>query len=70
MALKETVTFEIDSALLEAARGLKIDLNEFFRSSLSRAVESGQLQPGDEEVAAAFSASLAKYDAVYEHLAK
>ena len=68
--MKETVTFEIDSALLQAARGLNIDLNEFIGSTLTRVVESGRLQPTDEEVAAAFSVSLAKYDAVYEHLAK
>ncbi len=101
--MKQTVKFEIDSDLLEAAHRLNIDLNEVvvqavrakvehteliqvddFRPGepssnkvevnledpVAKSGESAKPQVSDEEVMATFSASLAKYDSVYEHLAK
>jgi hypothetical protein len=64
------VTFEIDSALLEAARGLKIDLNEFVVRAMRDAVaQKGSAAPRDD-VMALYQEGEHKFDELYKRLAK
>lgn len=60
--MKETVTFEIDSALLQAARGLNIDLNEVVVQAVRAKIEHRESIPSDEQKSGEPSPSMISVD--------
>ena len=60
--MKETVNFEIDSDLLQAARGLNIDLNEVVVQAVRAKIEHRKLIPADDQKNGEPSSSMVSVD--------